>query len=235
MNKKVLLGVLCVLLAGTGYRLSRETQVFKSETSGETVLVLSETEESGGPEASEVPKPEESGLQEREKEGSGGSSEQESRSLCYIHVCGAVSRPGVYGLEAGSRIFQAVEAAGGFTEEAAEGYLNMAEPVTDGMKIVVPKKEELSGLELYGMEGDHPAGFVQELEESRKAGEAGKVNLNTASKEELMTLTGIGASRAEDIIRYREAYGFFENIEDVMQVNGIKDAAFEKIREKITV
>ena len=171
----------------------------------------------------------------REKEGSGGSSEQESRSLCYIHVCGAVSRPGVYGLEAGSRIFQAVEAAGGFTEEAAEGYLNMAEPVTDGMKIVVPKKEELSGLELYGMEGDHPAGFVQELEESRKAGEAGKVNLNTASKEELMTLTGIGASRAEDIIRYREAYGFFENIEDVMQVNGIKDAAFEKIREKITV
>lgn len=234
MNKKMLLAVLCVLLAGVGYRLSREAQTPEGTLSGEAVLVLSEPETGEPAEASEIREQEESRLSERELETGAAAAEPEIRSLCYIHICGAVSHPGVYCLEAGSRIFQAVEAAGGFTKEAAEGYLNMAEPVTDGMKIIVPKQEELSGLEIYGMEGENAGSFVKEPGGSRQAG-VELVNLNTASKEELMTLTGIGESRAEDIIRYRETYGPFETIEDVMQVTGIKDAAFEKIREEITV
>lgn len=144
-------------------------------------------------------------------------------TICYVHICGAVSEPGVYELKEGQRIYQVVELAGGYTPEAASDYLNLAETVADGMKLVVPARDELtegSGGNLYGT-------VLQE--------EAGRVNLNTASKEELMRLSGIGEARAEEIIRYRKTHGEFQVIEDIMKVPGIKDAAFQKIKEEITV
>lgn len=149
-----------------------------------------------------------------------------SPALCYVHICGEVMSPGVYQLEEGSRVFQAVEAAGGLTEAAAQEYLNLAGLVEDGMKIVVLSKEEAeeSGLSLGAdpYSSADPAG-------------SGKVNLNTAGKEELMTLNGIGESRAEDIIRYREEQGAFQTIEDIKKVPGIKEAAFAKIKDMISV
>lgn len=144
--------------------------------------------------------------------------------VCYVHICGAVANPGVYELLAGERVYRAVERAGGFTEAAAQDYLNLAETVSDGMKLIVPTREELQrepGADLYGA--------AQEPEEP------GKVNLNTATKEQLMTLKGIGEARAEDIIRYREESGGFQTIEDIMKVSGIKDAAFQKIKDEVTV
>lgn len=158
---------------------------------------------------------------------SGGDDERESGGFsalpasCYVHICGEVISPGVYEMEAGNRVFQAVEAAGGFTSDAAESYLNMAETISDGMKITVPNQSELQDLETGSIRADSKG---KEL-----------VNLNTAAKEQLMTLRGVGEARAEDIIRYREEHGKFSRIEDIKKVSGIKDAAFQKIKDDITV
>ena len=157
-----------------------------------------------------------------------GGSVAESAALCYVHICGQVVNPGVYEIEAGSRIFQAVEAAGGLTDEADGAFLNMAEIFQDGMKISVPSVEEVENGTAVPGSGSYGAVVSGQ-------GQSAKVNLNTASKEQLMTLRGIGESRAEDIIRYREEHGAFGAIEEIMEISGIKDAAFQKIKDDITV
>ena len=139
----------------------------------------------------------------------------------YVHVCGEVKRPGVYELKEGQRVYEAVHLAGGFTDQAAESYLNLAQPVEDGMKLEVPNRDQAPEPE-WPKPGESPKTQA-------------KVNLNKASKEELMALRGIGEAKAEDIIRYREEQGGFNCIEDIMNISGIKDAAFQKIKEEITV
>lgn len=169
------------------------------------------------------------------------------RASCFVHVCGEVVQPGVYELLEGQRVYEAVGLAGGFTEQAASGWLNLAEPVRDGMKVEVPSRSQAeklaerlgiglgadgsTGLGSTGLEGSGTAPGAAAGADVLSA----KVNINTATKEELMTLRGIGEARAEDIIRYRESYGGFQKIEDIMKVSGIKDAAFQKIKEDITV
>ena len=136
----------------------------------------------------------------------------------YVHICGEVNNPGVYELAEGSRIFEAVEAAGGFTEEAAQASLNLAQVISDEEQIVILTQDEAA--ERARQEREQAAGIV---------------NLNTASKEQLMSLPGIGESRAEDIIRYRKESGGFQNIEEIMSVPGIKESAYLKIKDSITV
>lgn len=154
----------------------------------------------------------------------------------FVHVCGAVENPGVYELAEGQRVYEAVQLAGGFTGEAAADFINLAEPVQDGMKIMVPEKgqvpEEGWGVQQAGAGSGGPADAARNA--SSPAGRQ-KVNINTAAKEELMTLRGIGEARAEDIIRFRQERGGFGRIEDIMEVSGIKDAAFQKIKDDITV
>ena len=155
-------------------------------------------------------------------------SETEAMDPAFVvHVCGEVVNPGIYELPAGSRIYEAVKAAGGFTENAAEESVNLASPIEDGVQIRIYSKDEAETLAAGAAPFD---GF-----EASGEGKEPVVNLNTATKEELMTLSGIGESRAEDIIRYREENGGFQNIEDIMKVSGIKDAAFQKIKDRITV
>lgn len=161
----------------------------------------------------------------------------------FIHVCGEVKNPGVYELEAGSRIYQAVDMAGGFTENAAKNFLNMARALEDGMKIQVPSHEEAdnwtseAAVSYFGVSdttmGEADAGA--KIPASPVGENTLKVNLNTATKEQLMTLKGIGESRAEAIISYRQESGPFGRIEDIMEVSGIKEAAFQKIKDDITV
>ncbi len=138
--------------------------------------------------------------------------------MIYVHICGEVKNPGVYELPEGSRIFEAVEAAGGFTEEAAQTSLNLAQTISDEAQIVILTWEE-----------------AEEKARQEREQAAGIVNINTASKEQLMTLTGIGESRAEDIIRYRKESGGFRSIEEIMNVPGIKESAYLKIMDSITV
>ena len=167
---------------------------------------------------------------------------REDMPLVYIHVCGLVCTPGVYGLPAGSRVYEAIEAAGGFSEAAVPDYLNLAQVLEDGMKIQVPDREQAEEWKARGLtqSGISMGGGTAGVQTSGRtgSGEGGskaRVNLNTASREELMTLRGIGASRADDIIHYRQEFGGFKSIEDIMNVSGIKDAAFEKIKDSITV
>lgn len=136
----------------------------------------------------------------------------------YVYVCGAVRTPGVVEVPEGSRAAEALELAGGMTTEADPFYVNLAESVTDGQKLYFPTASE-----------------AEELEAAGKAAEEGLVNINTASAEELCTLPGIGASRAADIVRYREKNGAFQTKEDIMKVSGIKQNAYDKLCDRITV
>ena len=136
----------------------------------------------------------------------------------YVYVCGAVRTPGVVEVPEGSRAAEALELAGGMTTEADPFYVNLAEIVTDGQKLYFPTASE-----------------AEELEVAGKAAEEGLVNINTASAEELCTLPGIGASRAADIVRYREKNGAFQTKEDIMKVSGIKQNAYDKLCDRITV
>lgn len=171
----------------------------------------------------------------------GGVSETDSATEnvktadCYVHVCGAVKRPGVYCMKQGERIFEAVTAAGGFLEDACEDYVNQATAVTDGCRIWIPTRKEAGEL---GWQ--HPDTQL-EIQESGVAGAeqsgetSGLVDINTATKEQLCTLRGIGETKAEAIIAYREAHGAFRNREDIMKVAGIKQSGYDKIKEQITV
>lgn len=144
-----------------------------------------------------------------------------------VHICGAVQNPGIYVLEAGSRIYQAIEKAGGFCEEADQDYLNQADRLFDGMKLYVPTKEET---DLAGS-----AEKWQGVSGAALQTESTLVNINTAGEELLCTLSGVGSTRAKSIIAYREKNGAFQKIEDIMKVDGIKDGLFQKIKDSITV
>ena len=191
-----------------------------------------------------------------------------------VHVCGCVEKPGVYTLTEDDRIVDAVNKAGGFTEEAAADYLNLANPLVDGCKIYVPSKDEvavnMSPKDTMGADGTTETAASTSIPSknavsvsvpSKDAVSANRdyielpvlsetkqemtavtedtgnalVNLNTASKEELMTLPGVGESKALKIITYREENGGFNAIEDIMNITGIKEKMFDKIKDHITV
>lgn len=145
-----------------------------------------------------------------------------------VYVCGAVQRPDVYEISADSRIVDAVSAAGGFAIDAYPEAMNLAETVSDGSRIYVPTKEEVDTLAV--VYSDTGSGSGDTTSDS-----TGRVNINTATLEELTTLPGIGDTRARAIIDYREQNGAFGNIEDIMQVTGIKEKSFSKIKDSICV
>lgn len=145
-----------------------------------------------------------------------------------VYVCGAVQRPDVYEISADSRIVDAVSAAGGFAIDAYPEAMNLAETVSDGSRIYVPTKEEVDALAV--VYSDTGSGSGDTTSDS-----TGRVNINTATLEELTTLPGIGDTRARAIIDYREQNGGFGNIEDIMQVTGIKEKSFSKIKDSICV
>lgn len=170
------------------------------------------------------------------------ASSEEAKTLV-VHICGAVSAPGVYELPAGSRIIDAVEAGGGFLPEADEACCNLAEEIVDGCQIYIMTKtescadgqtEKKAGIQT-SPDSDMQTTDRNVRSNSATALENGLVNLNTADVAALMTLPGIGESRAKAIISYREQHGAFAQIEDIMKISGIKQAAFSKIKDKITV
>lgn len=206
-----------------------------SGTGGQSGLISAETE-AGEP-------PEESGQTSLQEP----LPRQTESVRFYVHICGEVRNPGVYEVAPGSRIFQVVELAGGLTGEAAQDYLNMALETADGMKITVPSREDAAAWERGAPgegdgQGQAPGERAWVETPAAASGETGagetrpgKINLNTADREELMTLRGIGEAKAEAIIRYREEQGPFQTIEEIMNISGIKEAAFQKIKDDITV
>ncbi len=160
------------------------------------------------------------------EESSGVESER-----VFVHVCGEVNVPGVYELAGGARMNEAVEMAGGFTRKAARDGMNLALPVTDGQQVYVPSKKEAKASR------QAVTGAGGKAADAEVAGDAngGRVNLNTATKEELMTLTGVGEAKADAILMYREENGGFGKVEDVMKITGIKEGVFNQIKDDITV
>lgn len=142
-------------------------------------------------------------------------------AVIYVQVAGAVVNPGVYDLPTGSRLFAAIEAAGGFSEQADDSDLNQASILEDGQKIYVYTKEE-----------------QMILAEEAKASEAeddGLLNINTASVGDLTNLPGIGEAKAKNIVAYRESNGQFSSIEDIKNVSGIGDGIFVQISSLIKI
>ena len=150
-----------------------------------------------------------------------------------VYVCGAVKKPGVYTLSGGCRVCDAIEAAGGFQKNASTDYWNQAEYVTDGQMIDVPTRDEVE-------KEDAEAKAEKASEKSaQSAGNGtpsadGKIDINSATREQLMQIPGVGESRADNIIRYRETTGKFSKIEDIMNVTGIKEGLFAKMKDYIS-
>lgn len=171
--------------------------------------------------------------QEAGRDSSGDVKPESRGETVTVHVCGAVKKEGVYSLAAGSRVGDAVEAAGGFSKDADTAALNLALLLQDAWQIRVPTKEEAeatggeNGLGITGSSQDSPAAGAE--------ASSGKININTADIEGLMRIPGIGESKARKIIEYREKNGSFGSAEDLMKVPGIKKASFEKMKDFVTV
>lgn len=182
--------------------------------------------------------------------------QNEKTSTVFVDVKGAVNAPGVYELDDGRRVIDAINLAGGLAENADTININLSKKLTDEMYIVIYTKEEIYNYKKNNEESKEVkcASFEcvcpdtknnacitnnsnnnQKEDESENQTINDKVSINTATKEELMTLTGIGEAKADAIISYRNENGLFENIEDIKNVSGIGDSIFEKIKDNITL
>lgn len=146
-------------------------------------------------------------------------AEKHPSTAVYIHVLGQVKKPGVYRFDKEPRGVEVVERAGGFTKNADKTSVNLALAVSDGTQFVIEDKRKAK----------KKAGTSKAEEEDTK------VDLNTATQEELQTIPGVGPSKATQIISYRESNGPFKTIEDIMKISGIKEGVFNKIKDSIKV
>lgn len=150
----------------------------------------------------------------------------EENQKIYVHIEGCVHNSGIMEVEQGTRIYELIELAGGETEDADLSKMNLASVLKDEQKVVVPAKV------IYKEETDKSVANVKK--QSANPGQL-LVNINTATVDELITLSGIGEAMAERIIEYREQEGYFMSIEDIMNVSGIGNGKFEKIKDSIEV
>lgn len=220
-NKKIvkvsiaigLIGLVCLVCYFLSYN-SKSTGISLSDDSEERVVETSDIEESDSiQEASlDLGNPEET------------STSVEQVSIA-VHVCGQVKKPGVYTLAQGARVSDAIDAAGGLTKDAAGDFINQAQKLEDEQQVYVPSQEEAK---------ESPKVIQQETNNESHSENKGLVNINQATREELMTLPGIGEAKADMIITYREEHGKFASIEDIKNISGIKDGVFNKICDLIT-
>ena len=152
-----------------------------------------------------------------------GQDAESAETFLYVHVTGAVTKPGLYEMPQGSRVKDAVDAAGGFSKDAQQESVNLARLLSDGEQVVVASKSAAA-----------PSSSSASLSPSTSA-RGGKVNINSANAEQLMGIDGIGEATAAKIIAYREENGPFKSIEDIKDVSGIGDKKFESMKDSITV
>lgn len=199
---QLILGVMAFLLSGTLYLALHQRQESHE-------VVTEHLTDAGG-----------------EQQGGGGDTSapaEKQPAKVYIHICGAVKKPGVYTFATEPHVMDVVERAGGFTRRADAASVNLAESVPDGTQLVIARRDKKKAV------------YEEQSSHHDASGVSDKVNINTASREELMTLSGIGESKAAQIVSYREANGRFQKIEDIMNISGIKEGVFSKIKDYITV
>lgn len=205
-DKKTLIKILSVVLILLAALILRIHDESKADITIETADTAAETEYSeNGKETSE-------------------DSNNSTSSQIFVDIGGAVKKPGVYQVSDDTRLFQVIEMAGGLTENADADHVNRASFVEDGQKIIIPVKgSEISNDSVPASEYTDPQVQDDDL-----------ININTASADELKTLTGVGDVTAEKIIEYRSRKAF-KSKEDIMSVDGIGSKTFEKIKDRITV
>lgn len=184
-----------------------------------------------------------------------GGEQPADSTVIWVHVCGAVRKAGVYELPAGSRVFEAVQEAGGFAADADESYVNQAQRLSDGAKLVIPTVEQVKEAAVDSRTDAGQIGIVEQAGVQQDgygvsdagtgdgAGQTdpvsvaadGRININTASEAQLCEIPGIGATRAAAIAAYRQEHGGFSSIEEIMNVSGIKEGTYAKIKDRITV
>lgn len=157
-------------------------------------------------------------LSSNETEGDNADIEEES-GLVVVDIKGEVQEPGIYEMNGENRIYNAIEEAGGFTSEADDTQVNLAQRLQDEMIVLVPKQ------------GEDPS----EVANVDSVSNEGMVKINYATQEEIETLNGIGPSKAEAIIQYREENGMFKQPEDLLEISGIGDKTLENLREQIVI
>lgn len=151
------------------------------------------------------------------------SKSKKQAQLLLVHVAGAVVKPGVYQLKEGSRVIDAVEVAGGGLQSSDEDALNLAAKVFDGQKIYVPEKGKAP-----------PPGETASIP-GAVAGDNIRININSATLDQLDSLPGVGQVTARKIIEYREKRGFFKRIEELKEIDGIGDKKFDQLKDKLSV
>lgn len=156
-------------------------------------------------------------------------SQQQAQTEYAVYICGAVKHPGVYRFTQAARVCDVVEAAGGFTKNAAAASVNQARYITDGEQIEILSKKQWQKSQKQAQESAPSENSNSTVQDS------GKVNINTASETELMTLSGVGQSKAKAIIDYRTQNGSFGSVEEIMQVPGIKEGVYNQIKDSIIV
>lgn len=155
----------------------------------------------------------------------------------FVDVKGEVNNPGVYEVSNGFRVIDVIEKAGGFTDEAVTDNINLSKKLKDETVIIIPSNsknyENITIENDYEIDSDY--GIIDTNESENSESLVGLVNLNTASLEELMSLNGIGETKAKAIIEYRDTSGGFKSIEDIKNVSGIGESTYENIKNNITV
>ena len=210
-KREIRLGLLCIMVCMVFFGCGRTSTAYFEE------------EEDSSSEAVDC----------EEEQGTDGTVElqedtEKIERLC-VFVCGCVQSPGVYELPEESRIVDAVNAAGGMTDQACTDYWNLAERLEDGQKIYVPSRKEVAQDEVVLQNADRG------LSQSDTMETEDKININTADETQLMKLSGIGESRAKGIVSYRLEHGNFSSIEEIKNVSGIGEAIFSRMKDKITV
>lgn len=150
-------------------------------------------------------------------------NDQTTMDNLFVDVKGAVVKPGVYEMKASDRVKDVIRRAGGFTEDADQTSVNLAQKVHDEMIIMVPYT-----LGIEEEANNHPS-----IPNSNSGAE--KVRVNYASQEEIETLPGIGPSKAQAIIQYREEHGYFQTVEDLLQISGIGEKTLENMKDEIQI
>ena len=158
----------------------------------------------------------------------------------YVDVKGSVKNPGVYKIKSDSRVIDAIETSGGITKDANTRYINLSKPLNDGDVIVVYSNKEIEAAKKENVVYIETPCVCEEVKNDacyKDNGESvsSKININTATIEQLKTLTGIGDAKASAIIEYRNTKGRFKSIEELKEVNGISEAIFNKIKDNITI
>ena len=214
-----------VLLGGCGN--ANGTKMYLEAKTQQSPCTQAAENPTGCPEDEKDGKPVQSGKAGADGTAPGQTDTDVEEQACFVYVCGAVKHPGVFELPQGSRVYEAIALAGGFCKNAYEKGINQAAQITDGEMIEVLTRKEQKELGTPAADRDTAGAGTKDQDE--------RMDINTATAEQLMTLSGIGEAKAANIIAYRESSGGFSSVEDLMNVSGIGEGVYARIKDKVKV